>query len=143
MKRGLTLIEIGTWLAAAGMLTTTVVWAPLHLRAADRDTRTVAEAALDQIATSERAALHALGRYVAFGPSVQERQAAFPQLQLDPQTAAFQFDAIALDDRSIRLRAVTTPQGITEGAVTPLSLSRDLAAPHIAIDAPVTTGTQP
>jgi hypothetical protein len=136
MKRGIALLEIGTWITAAAVLAATFFWAPLHLRAADRDTRAVAETALDQLVAGERAALNSLGHYVAFGPSPQERQAAFPQLQLDPRTTAFQFDAIALDDHSIRLRATTTAQGVTDGTVTPLSIARDLTAPHPANDAP-------
>jgi len=142
MKRGIRILEMGTWLAAGGVLVATFAWPPSHLRSQETETRALAEAALARVADSERGAFKALGHYVSFGPSVQERQTAFPQLQLAPETDAFELDALATG-AGIRLRVITKAEAIVDGRVLPLVITRDLSTPPVASGGTNDVGTQP
>ncbi|MBV9785695.1 MAG: hypothetical protein JO264_17965 [Acidisphaera sp.] len=123
---GFRLPEAGLYSAAAVLIAATVAWPPWSLHRQQARTRLEAETALQSIVARERSFLAAHHRYVAFGPSPTDRQAALPGAGLGQAEADFDFDAILDRAGVLRVRAVSRPDAIRDGRVTPLLTATEL-----------------
>lgn len=123
-------LEAGCYAAAALLLVAT---AALRLSdTQDSRTRHAAEAGLDALQAAERSHLAAHQRFARFGPSAAELAAALPGTTL-PNADDFAFDGLPDAAGVLHLRAITRPDAVADGRVSPMVVARDLRGP-----APVT-----
>ena len=125
-------LEAGLYAAAAVLLAVTVY---LHVGGnRDEATRRSAEAGLDALQAAEHGRLATHKPFAPFGPTAAEMAAALPGVDV-PQAADFAFDALPDASGVLHLRAVTRPDAVAGGRVTPLLLGRDIAGPPLAAPA--------
>jgi hypothetical protein len=119
-------LELGLWGASAVLILAAPIWPSLGEPRAAADTRLAAEKALNNLAARERAFYAAHQRFLPFGATAAERQAAFPDLTLDPDAENFAIDGFVDHRGTLHLRAVSSPAAIQQGKAAPLLLTLEL-----------------
>ena len=121
------MVELSLLGGAALLVSAAFLWPSVtqHRSASDS---AAAHRALETIAVRERAYYAAHQRFLAFGASPAERQAAFPDLTLEPGAESFAIDGFVDHSGALRLRAVSTPAAMQDGKVAPVLLGLELPA---------------
>lgn len=119
-REGATPLEAGAWILTAALLTATLFWPDWSAARLEAHTRRAAESVLHRVSEHQELMFDTAGRYMPFGPTPAEREAALPGMQLGAEAELFHLAALEDGKGALHLRLVTRPEAVRSGAAAPL-----------------------
>ncbi len=107
-----------------------MAWSSLSFGADDHRSERLADAGLALVARAELSTYGAQGSFKSFSPQPSDRRSALPQLDLGSAYDDLSFDALLDAGGKLEIRAMSRPDSVRAGRISPLLKTVDLEQPQ-------------